>query len=195
MKDKMIKWYKDSFNKYGRGDYRSLTWGDKEGKSARKRYEQMSQYVDFKNSSVHEVGCGWGSFFNFGFKCKEYYGIDIIKDFVDIANEKYNNASIKFKTSGLNIVDKKFDIAIASGVAGNRGGPACTPSELNKFLKYMLDSANLTMINFPSIYATIRSDIVEYFSPEYLLSSSLRFTDNVEIIHKHKFDVLLIMRR
>ena len=69
MKDKMIKWYKDSFNKYGRGDYRSLTWGDKEGKSARKRYEQMSQYVDFKNSSVHEVGCGWGSFFNFGFKC------------------------------------------------------------------------------------------------------------------------------
>ena len=119
----------------------------------------------------------------------------VAKNFVDIANEKYNNASIKFKTSGLNIVDKKFDIAIASGVAGNRGGPACTPSELNKFLKYMLDSANLTMINFPSIYATIRSDNVEYFSPEYLLSSSLRFTDNVEIIHKHKFDVLLIMRR
>ncbi len=191
----MKKWYLDSFSKYGEDDFRSLTWGDKKGKSAKKRYEQMAQYVDFKNSSVYEVGCGWGSFFDFGYDCKEYYGVDIIEKFVKIANKKYgNNSSIKFGCSDLYKTNQSFDVAIASGVAGNRGGPATYPVELYKFLKHMLNNSKISMINFPSVYATIRTENVEYFSPEYLLSTALKITENVELIHKNKFDTLLIMR-
>ena len=64
------KLYNSKLAQYGEGDFRSLNWGDKEGKSAKKRYEQMSQYVNIQNSSIFEFGCGWGSFFDFGFKCK-----------------------------------------------------------------------------------------------------------------------------
>ena len=46
----MQKWYLDSLNKYGEDDFRSLTWSDKMGKSAKKRYQQMSEYVDFKEN-------------------------------------------------------------------------------------------------------------------------------------------------
>ena len=35
--------YNNKLAQYGEGDFRSLNWGDKEGKSAKKRYEQMSQ--------------------------------------------------------------------------------------------------------------------------------------------------------
>ena len=34
----MLKWYNDSLNEFGESDFRSLTWGDSEGVSAKKRY-------------------------------------------------------------------------------------------------------------------------------------------------------------
>lgn len=197
MKSKMIKWYKDSFKKYGENDYRSLTWADKEGKSARKRYEQMAEYVDFENSSVYEVGCGWGSFFDFRFRCKYYFGIDIVNEFIDIAKRNYGSNTIKFKQSGTNIYfedQPKFDVAIASGVAGNQGGPASYPKDLHRFLQHMYDSAELVLINFPSVYATIRAKNIEYFSPSYLLAISLDITTNVQLVHKDMSDILLILR-
>ena len=196
MQDKMIKWYKDSLNQYGEDDYRSLTWADKEGKSAKKRYELMTEYVDFKNSDVYEVGCGWGSFFDFGFKCKNYYGIDVVEEFVEIANRKYgNNSTVKFSHSDLYKTNQLFDVAIASGVAGNQGGPASQPKDLHRFLQHMCDSAKLVMINFPSVYATIRSNNIEYFAPSYLLSTALNVTTNVQLIHKDMSDILLILGR
>jgi SAM-dependent methyltransferase len=197
MQDKMIEWYKSSLDKFGKDDYRSLTWGDKEGTSAKKRYEQMSEYVNFEKSSIYEIGCGWGSFFDFGFKCKSYFGIDIMNDFIDIANSKYTETNKKFVHSDINIEfedQPKFDVSISSGVAGNRGGPATYPEDLYRFLKHMLDNSKMVMVNFPSIYATIRSDNVEYFSPSHLLSTALQVTENVELIHKHRFDTLLILR-
>ena len=198
MQDKMIKWYRDSFQTYGEGDYRSLTWADKEGKSARKRYEQMAEYIDFEKSNVYEVGCGWGSFFDFGFRCKEYYGIDVVGEFIETANKKHgDNPTVKFGHSDIPLLKtgRLFDVAIASGVAGNRGGPAAHPNDLSRFLQHMYDSASTVMINFPSIYATIRSDNVEYFSPPYLLSMALQVTTNVQLIHKDMSDILLILRR
>ena len=196
MQSKMIKWYKDSLNKYGEGDYRSLTWADKEGKSAKKRYQQMSEYVDFENSDVYEVGCGWGSFFDFGFGCKEYYGIDVVEEFIEMANRKHgHNPTVKFGYSDLYKTGQLFDVAIASGVAGNQGGPASHPKDLHRFLQHMYDSAELVLINFPSIYATIRAKNIEYFSPSYLLATALNITTNVQLVHKDMSDSLLILKK
>ena len=119
------------------------------------------------------------------------------KKSVKFLNKEYGDLTRKFVNSGISIDfedQPKFDVAIASGVAGNRGGPATYPEDLHKFLKHMLDNSKMVMINFPSIYATIRSDNVEYFSPSYLLSTALQVTENVELIHKHRFDTLLILR-
>ena len=85
------KLYNDKLNQFGETDFRSLNWGDEKGKSAEKRYEQMSQYVDFNKSSVLEIGCGWGSFFDFGYKCKDYIGLDINENLLNIARKKYSN--------------------------------------------------------------------------------------------------------
>ena len=59
----------------------------------------------------------------------------------------------------------------------------------------MFNSANISMINFPSVWATVRTEMVEYFSPEYVLSQALKITQNIELIHKEKSDFLLILRR
>ena len=189
--------YNKKLEQYGESDFRSLNWGDKEGKSAKKRYSQMSNYYDWNNKSVFEIGCGWGSFFDFNYRCKYYYGIDINENFIKIANDNYDykkNAKFEVKDILKCHYSKKYDVSISTGVAGNRGGPAWHPQMLQKFLTKMYKISKTSLINFPSTWATNRTETVEYFSPEQVLSQALQITQNVELIHKEKSDFLLILK-
>jgi len=195
MKTKMVDSYNESLEKYGDSDFRSLNWGDKDGTSARFRYEQMDAEVSFENKSVVEIGCGWGSFFDFGFICQDYIGFDINSKFVDIANKKYGGSLDKtfYVQDIASHIDRnlKFDVSIASGVAGNIGGPAYLPEKLNDMLRKMYSISKTVLINFPSNRATTRAAGVEYFSPEYVLGTALNITNNVKLIHRNRFDFLL----
>jgi len=185
------EFYNKKLEQFGEDDFRSLNWGDEEGKSAKKRYKQMSQYVNFKDSTIFEFGCGWGSFFDFDFECKEYIGYDINKNLVDIAEKKY--PTHKWIYDLKKFKHKQYDLCISSGVAGNRGGPAWSPTHLNKYLHLLFNISNKVLINFPSNRATIRSEFVEYFSPEYVLGQAFNITENVQLIHKNKSDFLIIL--
>ena len=88
---KINEWYDSKLEQFGENDFRSLNWGDKEGKSAKARYQQMFEQYDWSDKKILEIGCGWGSFFDFGFKCDYYHGIDINPLLIDIANKKYKN--------------------------------------------------------------------------------------------------------
>ena len=194
------KRYNSKLKQFGKNDFRSLNWGDKKGISAKARYQQMFEQYNWTNKSVFEVGCGWGSFFDFGFMCNYYYGIDVNEEFIKIAKEKQIGATFEVKEikDGIfidtNTTFDKFDVAISSGVAGNRQGPADTPDKLMHYLSFMFNSANTVMINFPSNRATIRSEYVEYFAPEYMISQALNLTNNIQLIHKNQSDFLLILK-
>ena len=191
------EFYTNKLSQFGENDYRSLNWNDKKGKSAKARYQQMFEHYNWSNKRVLEVGCGWGSFFNFNFKCNFYYGIDINLDLIKLANKKYKDTSRIFRELDISehkSIDSRFDVAISSGVAGNRQGPADTPDKLMHYLSFMFNSANTVMINFPSNRATIRSEYVEYFAPEYIISQALNLTNNIQLIHKDQSDFLLILK-
>ena len=191
------EWYDSKLEQFGENDFRSLNWGDKEGKSAKARYQQMFEQYDWSDKKVLEIGCGWGSFFDFDFKCDYYHGIDINPLLIDIANKKYKNYDFTtedISNHQLKSVSLNYDVAISSGVAGNRQGPADTPGKLMHYLSFMFNSANTVMINFPSNRATIRSEYVEYFAPEYVISQALNLTNNIQLIHKNQSDFLLILK-
>ena len=197
---KINEWYDSKLEQFGENYYRSLNWGDKDGKSAKARYQQMFEQYDWSNKKVLEIGCGWGSFFDFNFKCDYYHGIDINPKLINIATDKFichKCTNIIFETSDIfkyNSINSNFDIAISSGVTGNRQGPADTPGKLMHYLSFMFNSANTVMINFPSNRATIRSEYVEYFAPEYIISQALNLTNNIQLIHKNRSDFLLILK-
>ena len=192
---KINEWYDSKLEQFGENDFRSLNWGDKEGKSAKARYQQMFEEYDWSDKKILEIGCGWGSFFDFGFKCDYYYGVDINSKLIDIANKKYKNKIFKTEDiSNVNSINSGFDVAISSGVAGNRQGPADTPGKLMHYLSFMFNSANTVIANFPSNRATIRSEYVEYFAPEYIISQALNLTNNIQLIHKNQSDFLLILK-
>jgi trans-aconitate methyltransferase len=188
------EWYDSKLKQFGKDDFRSLNWGDKEGKSAKARYQQMFKQYNWSNKKLLEVGCGWGSFFDFGFTCNEYCGIDINSNLIKIATEKYPNKVFREDNIIQLTPTNMFDVAISSGVAGNRQGPADTPNKLTYYLNFMFSSANTVMINFPSNRATIRSEYVEYFAPEYVISQALNITNNIQLIHKDRSDFLLILK-
>lgn len=193
--ERMLNWYNDSLNQYGEKDFRSLTWGNAEGTSAKARYETMNLISPFSDKNIIEFGCGWGSFFDFGFTCKSYYGLDINSNFIELAKTKYPSSNFK-QMDILNMTHStsdKYDLAISSGVAGNQGGPADHPLKLRKYLSIMFDNANKVIVNFPSTWATIRSNNIEYFSPSSTLEIALSITNNVQLIHKTNFDFILIL--
>lgn len=190
-KQQMLDWYNDSLDKYGDSDYRALTWGDAEGRSAAYRYKIIDSIVSLNDRSVLEVGCGWGSIFDFGFNPEDYLGLDINKALIEIAQNKYEdkrfiNAELSNYSSS-----NKYDVCIASGVAGNRGGPTWHPDLLDSFLDDALRCADLVVINFPSIWANIRSEHVEYFAPEQVFAAAVRKNRNVQLHHFENFDFFL----
>lgn len=194
---KINEWYNAKLEQFGENDFRSLNWGDKEGKSAKTRYQQMFEQYNWSNKNVLEVGCGWGSFFDFGFTCQEYVGLDINKNFIDLAEKKHpKNIWLKeYPNQGFfrNRNYNQFDVCISSGVAGNRNGPAWNPNLLKDFLNQMYNLSKTVMVNFPSNRADIRTEYVEYFSPEYILGEALNITYNTQLIHQTKSDFLLIL--
>jgi len=113
----------------------------------------------------------------------------------EIANKKYGGSIDKVfriqDVSSIETITDKYDVSIASGVAGNIGGPAYLPEKLKSMLHNMYVRSNTVLVNFPSNRATNRAENVEYFSPEYVLSQALNITDNVKIIHRNRFDFLL----
>lgn len=193
--DRMLKWYDDSLKEFGTSDFRSLTWGNAEGTSAKFRYEQMNSVISFKDKNIIEFGCGWGSFFDFGFTCKQFVGIDISKDFISLAVSKYPEHQFINADILDDVTYGNFDIAISSGVAGNQGGPADHPLKLYNYLKKMLAHANTVLVNFPSTWSTIRSVNIEYFSPASTLDIALTLTPNVRLYHKNLSDFLLILEK
>ena len=46
---KINEWYNSKLEQFGENDFRSLNWGDKEGKSAKARYQQMFEQYDWSN--------------------------------------------------------------------------------------------------------------------------------------------------
>jgi hypothetical protein len=194
-RERMMAWYTESLKTYGVGDYRSLTWGSADGSSAKFRYDTMNSIIPFLDKSIIEFGCGWGSFFNFGYTCKSYHGIDINDEFIKIASENYKEHSFEVLDILESKINKKYDLAISSGVAGNQGGPADHPTKLKQYLQCMYDCSDVVMVNFPSTWATIRSNNIEYFSPSSTLEIALSITQNVTLVHKSKFDFLIILSK
>lgn len=191
MKDEMIKWYNDALEQYGEGDFRSITWADAEGKSALKRYQQMDSVCSFADKTIIEVGCAWGSFFDFGFTAKRYMGCDINEKLIELAAKKYPQHNFFVHDISNDIPPVSSELVICTGVAGNQGGPADHPHKISKFLDNLLKLGNTVLVNFPSTHSTIRAKNIEYFSPGDVLTLALQVSPNVTLYHQNMADFLI----
>jgi SAM-dependent methyltransferase len=114
---KMNEYYKDLYDRHGDSS-KSLGWN--KGNQFL-RFDQLTKDWDLNNSSILDVGCGFGDFVSFLLEKKtsnfHYLGVDLSEDFIRKANTNHRSKKITFiKGDFLNTaINSEIDYAVASG--------------------------------------------------------------------------------
>lgn len=114
---KMEEYYKNLFNKFG---YSTESLGWHKGNQFL-RFYQLTNHWELENSSILDVGCGFGDFNKYLELNKitkyNYVGIDLLNDFITEANKQYSNENINFILGNFmkTKINTNIDYSIASG--------------------------------------------------------------------------------
>jgi SAM-dependent methyltransferase len=157
------RFYLNSFSKYNY-DAKSLNWASKENQILRfeKIYEAIKD--DIKTATIVDVGCGFGDFYLFlkrkNTLPKKYIGIEILKEFADIA--KKNTSATIINADFLTLTPPKATYYICSGALNT----------LDKFESYLFIQKALKYATkgfvFNFLYGDKESDMYNYISKEEL---------------------------
>jgi trans-aconitate methyltransferase len=114
--ERLLNYYRQALFQYGENDPRSVHWVTDFNQY--ERFQILLQVGNLNNATILDVGCGMGDFFPLlrqHFNNFIYTGIDIVPDFIDIAKERFPEATF-LKTNILDLPEKKkFDYVFASG--------------------------------------------------------------------------------
>lgn len=165
--ERNTKIYQDSFDTYG-DDPRSCHWES----SVIFQYDELTKSIDLNGSSVLEVGCGIGGFYDYcinqkGIKDFTYQGIDLVKGMIDLAQKKYPKA----KFNVCNILEQPvyggpFDYVILCGIFNM----ATRTEDMKKILAKSFEYCTKGMIfNFISTYVNFIDETMSYHNPQDIL--------------------------
>ncbi len=180
------KRYHTLLSKYGEC-HSALDWGSEESQEL--RFEVLSNISNLNACSVLDVGCGLGDFYKF-LQDKNinstYTGLDISKEFIDIANKKYpvanfiNSSITKLKLSTIN----KHDYVFASGIYATYQHGNYTYFE--SVLKIMWGLANRGVaFNSLSSWAKDKDEGEFYADPIKILKICKQYTDKIVFRHDY----------
>jgi SAM-dependent methyltransferase len=157
--EEMQEYYKSLFNKHG---YSPDALGWHKGNQFL-RFHQLTSQWNLNNSSILDVGCGFGDFNKFlatnKIKNSSYLGIDISEEFITEAKKQYNKDNINFiKGDFLTTeINTKIDFSIASGTFNYKIEGINCYDYLYENMKKMFESSN------KAIAIDFLTDRVDYF--------------------------------
>lgn len=112
------QYFQKLYCEFGNDDERSLGWSKHKQKY---RFAQVSKYITNGNS-VLDIGCGFADLFQYFQDSNlkvNYYGIDVMEDFIDRAKNKYKNeASFYCGKLETQPWDMKWDWIVECGLFG-----------------------------------------------------------------------------
>jgi len=180
VKNTILKHHESLFNKYGTSP-KSL--GILKGQSV--RFHVISQVGKLNNTSILDVGCGFGDFCGF-LKYKKirtkYHGVDINRNFIHIARARYPNGTFEVRDIEEKPFSKKFDWVIGIGIT--------TLSNSNHIKGLMKEMFRMctegVAIDFLSNYVDYKEKELFYMSPEEMFRSAKTLTRRVVLRHDYK---------
>lgn len=180
---KIYNYYQKLFNQYGISP-QSVGWGSKEGKQSI-RFDVLCKIGDLSNSTILDLGCGFGDLFGYlnyqKIKIK-YHGIDINENLVNMGKKIYPEASLEYRDFEKKKFAKKFDWVIASGITSY----GSTYSHLTNIMKEMFRICKKgCSINFVSDNVDYKSKNLFYSSPEKIVSVTKSITNRFVLKHDY----------
>ena len=161
----MIQYYQELYTQFGNSP-KSLGWH--KGKQFL-RFHQLTSDWDLNNSSILDVGCGFGDFIKYlsflSANDYQYTGVDIVDEFIVEAKKYFNQENIDFiKADFLPLeMQKSFDYVIASGT-----------------FNFKIEGIN----GYDYIYQNMK----KMFAMSNKAISIDFITDKVDIVHPHNFN-------
>jgi len=180
---KILQYYDELFEQYGYSP-QSVGWGNREGRQGL-RFDVLCQIGDLKNSSVLDLGCGFGDLYGY-LKHKKipinYLGVDINPNLINIGKKIYPYAKFQVRDIEIKKFKQKFDWIIASGITSN----SSTFSDIKKLLSEMFHICKKGVaINFVSDLVDYKKKSLCYFSPEKILLISKGLSNRFYLRHDY----------
>ena len=166
-----IQEYQAKFREH-KGSPKSLKWTSHE--SAVERYRQIVADVDFESRSVLDVGCGFGDiipYISAKTQSFEYTGIDMVPEFVDLAQQRYPDYSFQVGTYFESPLEQQFDIVLCCGALNSNMD---NPIEYRK-------QAIATMFSHADV-AVVFNMAGHHPRPKYPETSKVYYADSQEIL-------------
>lgn len=174
--------YKDLFSKYGDSP-KSLGWAN--GKQFL-RFHQLTRDWDFNGAKILDVGCGFGDFIGFlearNVSNFTYTGIDLVKEFLDIAHTKHPASNIKFQNADFltHPFLEKFDYIIASGTLNYKIEGVDPYSLMDRFLSKMFNLCSRALsVDFLTDRVDFTHEFNFHYRPERVLSLAYEHSKNI----------------
>jgi len=181
MSDSIIEHYSKLYKKFGESP-KALGWikGNQDV-----RFEIISQIGTMKNTTVLDVGCGFGDFYEFlrdkKINCK-YHGVDINNQFIEIAKKRNPKGKFELRDIQKNKFTEKFDWVIATGITNH----ATNYRHLKNILQEMFRICKKGVVmDFISNYVDYKDKDIFYTSPEKMFQTAKELTRRVTIRHDY----------
>jgi trans-aconitate methyltransferase len=179
--DSILNHYNQLFKKYGQNS-KALGWIN--GRQSI-RFGIVKDIGDFNNSTVLDVGCGFGDFYSYlkfrKIKCK-YQGIDINSDFVEIAKKINPDGFFQVIDLQKKKMSQKFDWVVATGITNH----AVSYPHLKNMLKEMFCIAKKGVVmDFISTYVDYKEKDIFYSSPEKVFKFAKTLTQRIALRHDY----------
>ncbi len=182
-KSTTLNFYNKLLKKYGYSP-KSVGWGSKKGKQSL-RFEILCQIGNLDNSSILDVGCGFGDLFGYLNTKKinvRYHGVDINSNLIKIGKTIYPNANLKVFDIDNEKISKKFDWVFFSGISSK----GCTYPYIKKMMKKMFDlSKKGIAMNFVGGIIDFKTPDLFYSDPGKIYSITKTLSNRVTIRHDY----------
>jgi trans-aconitate methyltransferase len=180
-KKRIEEFYTTALVEHGSHSAHGVHWADEFGQA--KRFEILTDVDDIAGSNVLDVGCGFGDLYKFLLKnkipVKKYTGIDIIPEYIAIAQERYPDTEFELK----NIFDmtKMHDYVFASGSLNFKVGNYET--FYFEMIKRMYSLAKKAMaFNMLNALHHVNNETFAAFHPDEVATFCETFCTHVQVI-------------
>jgi len=162
-KEISLRHYNMRLARYGE-DVRALSWGSLESQQV--RFQVLSELVELEESTILDVGCGFGDFYGVlkqRVHLKSYLGIDINPGMIAVAKQRFPEANFRVKDIVEDSIYEVFDYVVASGILSLRAPNWKGIMEKVIYQMYELSRVGVG-INFLSRYTTGKKTSDSYYA-------------------------------
>lgn len=188
--------YQETWKKYQSGP-KALMWNSYT--SSAQHYKHLVKDLDFSNSSILDVGCGFGSLIPYiAAKADNftYLGLDIVPEFIKNAETTYPDYKFAVRDYFSDPLPDMFDIILACGVM-NRNR-----DDVHEFrkqaIKTMFDHANkaiaFNMVGGRDV-SNVAGKLVHYADPMEILEYAMTLSPKViykQDYHPKNFTIVIL---